>query len=100
MLSPCLMARKPAYDLRKSSFAEAWEELKESVAAKKYSEKAECRDCELANICVNCPGLALVETGDEEAAVEYACKLYKARRNAFNAGAYYEKGRNETKEAL
>jgi radical SAM protein with 4Fe4S-binding SPASM domain len=82
-LSSCIMARTPAYDLRKGSFSGAWQDFLPQVLAQKWSQEAACKGCSLIAMCGQCPGWAQLETGDQEKPVEYLCRLAHLRANAF-----------------
>lgn len=82
-LSACMMARIPNYDLRQGTFHEGWQELMPRVHAQEWSRETPCKSCELIVLCGQCPGWAQVECGDQEARVEYLCRIAHLRAEAF-----------------
>jgi radical SAM protein with 4Fe4S-binding SPASM domain len=82
-LSPCLMARKPAFDLPRGTFHEGWHQFLASARQQKWTKHTPCRHCELIALCGQCPGWAQVEHGDQEAPVDYLCAIAHARAEAF-----------------
>jgi len=48
------------------------------VRGNKFATDSKCNGCNLRELCLWCPGRALVETGDEEMPLEYYCELAKA----------------------
>jgi MoaA/NifB/PqqE/SkfB family radical SAM enzyme len=45
-----------------------------------------CRVCPIANLCLNCPAHAALETGELDAVVEYFCRVAHARARALGHG--------------
>lgn len=94
MLSVCMMAREPGYDLRKGSFAEGWREFIPGVARQSWSKESKCRDCRLLSLCDQCPGWGIIEHGDPEAPVDYLCRIAYLRAEALGlCGPYSEGGK-------
>lgn len=81
-LSPCLMARQQAFDLRSGSFREGWERWLPAVRARKWAGESPCRTCELTHLCGQCPGFAAMETGSPERVVPYLCRVGHLREQA------------------
>jgi radical SAM protein with 4Fe4S-binding SPASM domain len=77
-LQMCNMVRDPAYDVAAGSFAEGWALFEEELASK-LPRGHRCIDCTLREICSQCPGTAVVESGDKTAVVEYVCQLTRER---------------------
>lgn len=82
-LSLCLMARKPAYDLRKGTFQEGWEQFLPQVRSQKRIRQTPCQQCEFSAICGQCPGMALMQYGDPEEPMHFSCQLTHRRAQAF-----------------
>jgi AdoMet-dependent heme synthase len=78
VLTPCLMARRPAVDLARTPFAAAWRRLAEEVARLETPEGYRCNDCERRDICGFCPPMQELEGGDTPPA--YLCALGDRRR--------------------
>jgi len=72
--SPAVIA-----DLRETPFVQGYAAISrlESV---KFKTDSKCRDCRLRTVCMTCPARAYIETGDQEAPVEFYCRA--ARRLA------------------
>lgn len=80
-LSICNMVRYINYDLRKGSFKEGWN-LFPKILSRKRKGNTKCSSCSLNYICNRCPGWSMMEYGDEEAVVEYACETAHLRAKA------------------
>ena len=74
----CQFSEKFSVDLRKQSFSEGFYNVFPRLLKERFKTSSKCRDCTLRPICYHCPARAYLETGDEEAPVEYYCKLAKA----------------------
>jgi radical SAM protein with 4Fe4S-binding SPASM domain len=77
-MSPCMMARRPAYDLGQMSFREAWESLG-AVRNKQRRLDTPCRTCTVGALCWQCPGWSQMAHGDDETPVEYVCEIGRLR---------------------
>lgn len=62
-------------DLRQVSFAQAFYRELPKLTRAKFKTDSPCRRCRLRKGCLSCPAAALLETGDEEAPVEYFCRM-------------------------
>jgi radical SAM protein with 4Fe4S-binding SPASM domain len=82
-LSACIMARVPAYDLRRGSFREGWDYLMPRVRMQKRTRIAPCQHCDLLSLCGQCPGWAQMESGDPEEPVLYLCDIAHLRAEGF-----------------
>jgi radical SAM protein with 4Fe4S-binding SPASM domain len=82
-LSACMMARAPSYDLRGGTFEEGWQEFMPRVLAQTWTRETPCRSCEQISLCGQCPGWAQMESGDQEAPVDYLCQIAHLRVAAF-----------------
>lgn len=79
-MSSCGMARFPFFDLRKMSFAEAWERIAEVRTQKRVTQSI-CQDCTLGVLCEQCPGWSQSVHGDDETPVQYLCEVAHLRAN-------------------
>jgi len=84
-MSFCCYIKDPAlrFDLRKGSFADAWEKFIPSLADKvgggeEYAKN--CGACELREDCRWCPVFGYLEHGRYPAKVEYLCRIAKEAR--------------------
>ncbi|MFH0931463.1 MAG: radical SAM protein [Candidatus Zixiibacteriota bacterium] len=90
-LSPCMMVRSPAYNLRNGNLKKGWSEFIPKVIATKYSAFNKCRTCSDYVFCDRCPGWSFLETGNKEAPLEYVCQIARMRSHIFRKGGIYEK---------
>ena len=74
----CALTDNFSTDLKKEKFREGFYNIFPRLLYEKFKTKSECRNCRLRPVCYQCPGRAYLETGDEEAPVQYYCKLAKA----------------------
>lgn len=77
-LTPCGMAPEPKTDLRKSSFSQAWEQIKAMTAALRTSSL--CPSCPNRNMCHSCMAIAMSETGRSEGVPQYLCRMMEAMK--------------------
>lgn len=91
-LSPCLMARRPFYDLKEISFREAWTNLAEDLENRKPKLDYKCGSCRLFSLCSQCPGWAEMENNDGEKPVDYLCEITHLRAGFLEAGKHALKG--------
>ena len=82
-MTPCLIVRSPAYNLREGTFRDGFYNFIPQVISRKRTKESKCVGCELIALCSQCPGVAYLETGDEEAPVESMCELAKLRASSF-----------------
>ncbi len=78
ILTPCVMLRKPSYELTRGSFADGWAALAglhELEAPADYP----CRGCSLTPICGVCPAHSLLETGAADRPPTFCCELSQER---------------------
>jgi radical SAM protein with 4Fe4S-binding SPASM domain len=80
----CEMSRFQGYDLRRGSFKEGWSEFIPQILALKQDDNYKCAQCELINLCAQCPGWAWVENGDPGVLVEHLCQVAHRRAEAFD----------------
>lgn len=79
----CVFSDAYGGDLLRHRAASVWERMGEQIAAARYVSRSACRECSLRSICYHCPARARLETGDQEAPVDYFCRLargYQAHR--------------------
>lgn len=76
----CHLSGKYATDLTKSSFKEGFFKRFPQLLEEKYKTRSKCVTCEYKETCYHCPARAFIETGDEEAPVEYFCRLAAVRK--------------------
>lgn len=79
---PCNCIRKPAINFLESNLEKIRKTLFETfrqLATLEFKTDSKCRSCEFIDLCLRCPGKALLETGDMEAPIEYYCQLAQRR---------------------
>ncbi len=76
-LNICSCVREPSYDILNGDVKEGVRFLSEHVKGRRFSKDGECKTCKIWHMCHSCPGKAQLETGDEEAPVDYFCDLAK-----------------------
>jgi radical SAM protein with 4Fe4S-binding SPASM domain len=89
-LSPCLTSRQQSFNLRSGTFREGWLEFMPRALGQKRTRKTVCRECKLLALCGLCPALAALESGDDEAVVDYHCNIAHMRYEMLGLSA--EKG--------
>jgi radical SAM protein with 4Fe4S-binding SPASM domain len=90
----CLMLREVFGNVRETDVAEIWRSERLAAWRRLTSEaRRECRDCDDAEFCFHCPGLAEAETGDPLAAAPSSCREARLRHALARApGADAEPG--------
>lgn len=78
MMSICTMVRKPAFDLMKTDFQQAWEAFG-ALRNKKRVLRTRCETCTVGALCTQCPGWSQAVHSDEETPVDYVCELGRQR---------------------
>ena len=89
----CAFSEKFSTDLKTTPFKEGFYGVFPQILKERFKTNSKCKDCTLRPICYHCPARAYLETGDEEAPVEYFCEIAKimnkemlqAKRNNENA---------------
>jgi len=81
-MSPCLMVRKPQYDVLTEGFAEAWKKLG-AIRNLKRSKHTACETCPAAALCSMCPGWSLAIYGDYESIYPPVCEIGLLRYSKF-----------------
>lgn len=82
MLSLCVISRHEAWDLRKGSFREGWENFLLKVRRKRVTRQNRCVACEIKATCGMCPANGELENGDPEVPVDFLCHLAHLRTYA------------------
>lgn len=76
------------YDLRKGTLEEAWNDFVPSIRnlhVKNPKNLQQCSNCNIVNLCMNCPAHAYLETGNMEEVVPYFCEVAHARAAALKS---------------
>jgi len=77
-MSPCMLVRKPSYNVLSMGFVSAWEKIGE-IRHLKRKLNTECETCPVGALCTQCPGWSLAYYGDYETPVPSVCELGKLR---------------------
>ena len=81
---PCNCIREPKVNLLKEDLAKAQKKVLDWVRTRCFTANIKCQRCPLRSRCYNCPGKALLETGNLEGIVNWYCDLahyeYKAKK--------------------
>lgn len=72
-LTPCGMLQYPVRDLRKCSFEEAWNGIKEE--SKQIFTSKKCFNCRFRKVCQGCGAASFAEHGDFSHPAAYHCEL-------------------------
>lgn len=72
---PCDCIRKSKINLLKEDVEEAQDKVLDWVRTRYFANNSKCQSCSIRNTCFNCPGKALLETGDLEGRVDWFCAL-------------------------
>ena len=81
-MSICMSARRPSYNLRRGSLQDGFYNFFPRVRSQKPKSSYPCGRCDLHFLCSSCPGLAYAEMGDQEAVVDYYCRIANLRAEA------------------
>jgi len=79
VLSLCTSHKGNGFDLRTGTFHEGWHRYLRDVRFQKRTHRHRCADCDLVALCGSCAAWSLLETGDLEGYVEYACEVAHLR---------------------
>ena len=71
----CNLIRRQKVSLLTHSIEEGMNRLLPLARNRRFKTDSKCRSCKLLDLCLRCPGKALVETDDIEAPIEYFCEL-------------------------
>lgn len=74
----CGLTERFSTDLRATPFKKGFYQVFPRLLKEHFKSDSKCQSCTLRPICGWCPAKAFLETGNEEAPVEYYCQLAKA----------------------
>jgi radical SAM protein with 4Fe4S-binding SPASM domain len=78
-MSICVLSHFDAYDLRKGSFREGWEDFLFKVRMKKLTTMTKCVECQIKAVCGMCPANGELENGHAEKPVDFLCQVAHLR---------------------
>lgn len=70
---------RPSYDLTGGTLNEGVFPFLRETRKRLFTRPSECRDCEAADFCSQCPARALLESGNPGRPAEYLCRLAHER---------------------
>jgi radical SAM protein with 4Fe4S-binding SPASM domain len=82
LLRICGLSTGDAYDLRRGTFREGWEDFLAEIRRKKITRQTKCCTCDLKAMCGMCPAQAELENGDPEEPVDFLCRVAHLRAQA------------------
>lgn len=84
----CIYSDKFSVDLKTTAFREGFYNVFPRLLNERFKSDSKCRNCQLRPICDYCPARAYLETGNEEAPVEYYCQLAKGMAREMQAARF------------
>jgi len=98
---PCMQMRASMGNVRRSTLRKIWHHspLTLYLMSMLTLPIPDCRDCELANDCMRCPGLALIETGSLWKSSPSICRMARDYTSA-QAAHLTRKGNGNEQEEL
>ena len=85
-LQPCMMATRPAHELRRMSFQEAWKALA-AVRSLDAAPDSPCNTCRLLNLCGRCPPVLETEAGAPDRPADFYCMIGRLRYDLYIDGS-------------
>lgn len=82
-MTPCMMVRRPKFDVLDLGFDQAWEKLGQ-IREMKRELHTRCESCSAAAMCTQCPGWSLAVNNDYETPVQAVCDLGLKRAARFS----------------
>ncbi len=83
-MSLCALSQHDTCDLRRESFRDAWEGRLSQVRRKKITRTTRCVSCGLKAMCGMCPANGELELNDQEAPVDFMCRVAHLRAYALD----------------
>lgn len=83
LLSICVIAREPYYDLKKGNLSEGINVVRK-YGCKKMSKRSKCFSCENINICRYCPSKFKIANNDYCKPIEKYCNIATRMKNIIN----------------
>ena len=80
---PCNCIREPKMNLLKESIEGARRNILDWVRGRKVNADSKCKNCSIKDLCYNCSGKALLETGNLEGQSEWCCELAHLIRRGY-----------------
>jgi radical SAM protein with 4Fe4S-binding SPASM domain len=82
-LQMCAMYQDGAYDLRRGSFKQGWEQALYKLRQKTISRETKCVACGIRSMCGMCPAHAQLECLDAEIPIDFLCQVAHLRAYTF-----------------
>ncbi|NUM89485.1 MAG: radical SAM protein [Bdellovibrionales bacterium] len=74
-LNFCTYVREGSWDLRKGSISDGVAALRNHLLSRSHAAESACGSCKIQSSCQNCPGHAVLETGELGGRSEYLCSV-------------------------
>ena len=84
MMRMCALSQNDAYDLRRGSFEQGWEQALYQLRQKQITRQTKCVACGIRSMCGMCPANAELECSDAEVPVDFLCQVAHLRAYAFD----------------
>jgi len=81
----CLLSPRDAFDLRRGSAREGWENFLVRVRRRRSTRPTKCTTCQIKAMCGMCPAMGEIENGDPESPVDFLCRTAHLRSYALGA---------------
>ena len=78
-LSGCDCLSNMPIDLKTTTFESGLSCLLSEIPSLEFKTESQCVSCKIRDVCLICPGIAYLETGNEENPVDYFCCLARTR---------------------
>ena len=88
----CHLTDKYSVDLLTTPLEQGFYEGFPAILEEKFQTQSKCTKCSLREYCYYCPARAFLETGDDEAPVEYYCALAKKQKEKIDQLRSKDKG--------
>jgi len=81
-MSMCVLSTRRAYDLRRGSLREGWNEFLRRERNEPSARATKCTSCTIKSLCGMCPANGELEAGDPETPVDFLCRVAHLRAAA------------------
>lgn len=98
MAMGCMMMVRDGYSVKEHGLRWIWEEDIASVINQKKDFVLPCDECNLINLCVQCPAWSILEYGSAEKEINYLCETAKKRANELQLSTFRQGGKNEKED--
>lgn len=89
----CEFSDQFSVDMTKVRMKDAFYKMAPQILKKEFKTDSRCKNCRLRPVCYRCPARAYLETGNEEAPVEFYCELAGDLEREMSSSRSNRKGR-------